>query len=235
MTNLNSDSSKPAGGKPASAIARGTGWLFRFSMKLLLILIFVGTGTLVGGFFQFSNTVTSSAPDKEIKPAQAVVALTGGANRVSKALDLLAAKKGERLLISGVNEKVNMSSLRKLNASKDALFNCCVDIEKVALDTIGNATETKKWLGEHKYSSLILVTSGYHMPRSLLEFRKLMPETSITAYPVPHKGLQKAGWWKDPEILRLMISEYLKYVGAWTRDHITPKTLGLFRATMGNG
>lgn len=210
------------------------GGLFRFVMKLVVLLIFIGGGMFVGGFLKFSNTVTSYEVQQNVANADGIVVVTGGSARIAKALDLLAAKKGDRLLISGVNPLTKTEDLQKMNSAHKGLFECCVEIERKAEDTVGNATETKKWNDVRKNKSLILVTSGYHMPRSLLEFRRAMPDVKFIGYPVQLNELQRDDWWKSSGTLRLMIFEYIKYVGAWSRSFITPKTIQSVRSSLFN-
>src|SRR5690606_15928842 len=101
--------------------------------------------------------------------ADAIIVLTGGQSRLDAGIDLLKSGKGRRLLISGVNPAANRDDLRAATGGDRRLFSCCVDIDHAALDTIGNAEESAKWVEDHRYGSIILVTNNYHMPRSLLE------------------------------------------------------------------
>ncbi len=223
------------GRKAASSTGRFIYGLFRLLMKLTLVVVFLAVGLFVGGFFQFANKVSSYTVPGTIRSAQGIVALTGGSARISDALKLISEKKGERLLISGVNVGTTMADILKINSDHEAATKCCVDLERKAQDTIGNAVETQKWMQMKGYKSLILVTSDYHMPRSLLEFRRVMPKVTITPYPVKLDSLTKEGWWKNSKTLRFMMSEYLKYVGAWSRDYLSPKALSALRATLFGG
>ncbi|MFT5509896.1 MAG: uncharacterized SAM-binding protein YcdF (DUF218 family), partial [Hyphomicrobiaceae bacterium] len=120
------------------------------------------------GFLMFANAttrpVTVAAPR-----ASAIVALTGGAQRIRAAGRLLQNRQAGRLLISGVNRVVSRAKLRRMLAIDSELFDCCVDIDYAAQNTRGNAVETRKWATKHEFDSLIVVTSSYHMPRSLTE------------------------------------------------------------------
>lgn len=231
MTNMEMRTIPSLGRKSLHGTGRFLAWVFRTVMKLALVLIFLTGGLFIGGFLQFTSKVSNYSMPINVPPAQGIVVLTGGSARIAQALDLLAEQKGERLLISGVNPGTRKQDLRAINPSHEALFGCCVDLERVAEDTIGNAVETRKWMEAKNYDTLILVTSGYHMPRSLLEFRRQMPNIEITAYPVTFEKLNHDDWWKNSETLRFMLSEYSKYVGAWSRDYFNPETLSALRAT----
>ena len=95
--------------------------------------------------------------------------LTGSRFRISDALELLAAGHGKRLLISGVYPATKLSEIAHMMPEFDRWFACCVDLDHLALNTIGNAVETKRWAREQGSTSLIVVTSNFHMPRAMAE------------------------------------------------------------------
>ncbi|MEP1207172.1 MAG: YdcF family protein [Rhizobiaceae bacterium] len=225
--------SKPSIGRRA---LRGGGklssWMFRTAMKLLLILVFVGVGLFIGGFLQFASKISDTVQPIDVKPADAIVALTGGSTRIATALELLSQQKGKRLLISGVNRDTQTNDIRAMHPENASLFDCCVDLERVAEDTIGNATETTKWVTKNGFESLIIVTSAYHMPRSMLEYNRLMGDITLTPFPVTLESINQEEWWKNATTLRFMVNEYLKYIGARARDYINPQTFDALRGNM---
>ena len=97
--------------------------------------------------------------------ADGIVVLTGGYARLEPAVALLLAKRGERLLVSGVNEHTSKDTLRNALAIDEKTFECCVDIDRAALDTTGNADQTARWAEANGFKSLLVVTNDYHMPR----------------------------------------------------------------------
>ena len=125
--------------------------------------------------------------------------------------------KGGRLLISGVNPVADADDLRRATGAEQALFDCCIDIDHAALDTIGNAAESARWAAENGFASAILVTNNYHMPRSLLEMRRADPSLRIVPYPVVNTPLGGGEWLRNPEALRVLFTEYTKYLAALTR------------------
>ena len=163
------------------------------------------------GFLIFAAMTTQVLPPS-ISQADAIVALTGGARRIRVAGDLLEAGKARRLLISGVNRMVSQSELRRLLDIDTSLFKCCVDVDFAAQNTRGNAIETRKWVMKHKFESLIVVTSSYHMPRSIAELGHILPAVDLLAYPIVPDRLQVSTWWLDRESLTLLGAEYLKYL-----------------------
>lgn len=179
------------------------------------------------GFATFAERVSRMAAPAEIDAADAIVVLTGGQARVEAALELLAAGKGQRLLISGVNTGTSRLAIRNATGANLELFTCCVDIGYQAQDTVGNASETDAWLTRHSFHSVILVTNNYHMKRSLLEMRRLNPALDIRPYPVVNSDLTNGKWMLSSEAMRVLLAEYMKYLGAISRKVLpVPASLG---------
>lgn len=148
--------------------------------------------------------------------ADGIVVLTGGASRISDAIELLAAGRGKRLLISGLNRATTSGEILRLNQNYGPIVNCCVDFDR-SLNTLGNAIETRHWVESRGFRSLIVVTSNYHMPRAIAEIAHQLPDVSLLPFPVVPD--------KHAPMMRLVLSEYLKYVAAQVRfrfDSATP-------------
>lgn len=206
-------------GQPGQGMQPGQAVRLRaFSaLKYAALTLGVFCVLFVGGFALFASHVSSLAVPQDPEPADAIIVLTGGQSRIDAALDLLKSGKGERLLISGVNPMASAEALRAATGADKQLFNCCVDIDKAALDTIGNAEESAKWMEEHSYRSVILVTNNYHMPRSMLEMRRLLQKARLEPYPVVNSRLDGGGWLAKPDAMRVLFTEYVKYLAAVAR------------------
>ena len=191
-------------------------------MKFLTFVAILALMWLVG-LFVFAERVRGFTPAEDPARADAIVALTGpSAERVNVAIRLLENDKGDRVLISGVNREVRRQELRALTPGSNRLFNCCVDLGFEAMDTIGNAQEIAAWARQKGYTRLIVVTSDYHMPRSMVEIRSAYPGVELTPYAVETPSLDNSGWWKAAVTARRMTLEYMKYLAAlgragWTR------------------
>ena len=183
----------------------------------------VGALLLAGGFFWFvwhiPNEETILGPK-----ADGIVVLTGGASRIPDAIELLAADRGHRLLITGVYRATSRQEIARLTPLYSRFFTCCVDLDRSALNTFGNAIETKRWAKEHNFNSLIVVTSNWHMPRAMVELQHQLPEAALIPYPVVSEKIKTESWLHNGEILRLLLSEYLKYLFAIVRLHLDPDT-----------
>jgi uncharacterized SAM-binding protein YcdF (DUF218 family) len=149
--------------------------------------------------------------------ADGIVVLTGAATRLQEAARLFRIGLAKRLLISGVNRKTTPQEIRKLLKIRKAQFDCCVDVGYQARDTIGNAAETRLWVQKHGFKKIILVTSSYHMTRSLTELSIVLPTVEVKAHPVVPRQLRTGAWWLDYGMSRTLIAEYLKLMPSIVR------------------
>ena len=188
-------------------------------LRLIFDLVMLAVVMLVIGFFIFTGSIERS--QLEPRTADGIAVLTGGAARIDEAMKLLTQQKAKRLLITGVNRTTSTEELKQLASQGDQLFSCCVDIDKEARNTIDNATETSQWVARNHYTSVIVVTSNYHMPRALAELGRVMPGVTLIPYSVVDNKVHLDRWWTFPGTTRLLISEYLKYLPALARLGVT--------------
>jgi uncharacterized SAM-binding protein YcdF (DUF218 family) len=189
----------------------------RSRRKVLATLVGVIASAFVFGFVLFATYATRDVPAAPPR-ADAIVVLTGGAQRIEAGARLLADDRGARLLISGVNTLNSRDDVYRLTGLTDqAKFECCVDLGYTALDTVGNAEEAMRWSTARGYRSLIVVTASYHMPRSLAELSRFLPGTKLIAYPVLPRTWQREPWYLSPQAIRVLVFEYLKYMPAAAR------------------
>ena len=181
------------------------------------VLLAGGGLAFLGGFAAFATHVARLTTPAELRGADAIIVLTGGEKRLDAAIDLLRSGKGQRLLISGVHPSARVSDLQRATGGDPKLFSCCVDIDHAALDTIGNAEESAKWVTSHDWSSVIVVTNNYHMPRSLLELKRLIGDIDLLPYPVVNTRLDGGEWMTNRSALRVLFTEYAKYLAAMVR------------------
>lgn len=168
------------------------------------------------GFGWFLSQV-HSVETKPSQNADGIVVLTGGSSRVSDAMDLLAQGYGRRLLISGVHPTNGFNNIQRSLPDSQRLLACCVDLDRSAVNTRSNATETRRWAIGQGFQSLIVVTSNYHMPRAILELSSSMPDIKLIPFPVIGDRWREEPWWTSGATLRLLLSEYAKFLFAEMR------------------
>ena len=190
--------------------------------RMTLICLGLGLLGLGFGFLIFARHIEYQEP-AALPPADGVVALTGGSERVLDAVELLAKGRARRLLITGVNQQTSRHEIARLMPNFQQLFNCCIDLGRAAQNTAGNADETRRWVEANSIrSSLIVVTSNYHMPRALVELRSALPQLQLIPYPVVSDRLRNSDWKSDGQVARLLAIEYVKYLAAIVRTKIMP-------------
>lgn len=184
--------------------------------RLITAILAISLFAFCAGFLLFVGAVKVQ-PTQNTAHADGIIVLTGGKFRVREAVQLLARGKGGRLLISGVHRHTSKRALRRLMPGHGHLFNCCIDIGYQARNTIGNAREARDWAKQHGFRSLIVVTSSYHMPRSLAEIAHHLPNTKLIPFSVVPKDFHVQKWWAYPGTARLLFSEYVKFLTAQAR------------------
>ena len=189
------------------------GW-GKLILRILRTILLPIAALFALGFLLFSNLIEFGA-GQEVRRADAIVVLTGSDGRIPEGMKLLARGKARRLLISGVNPATKRKELMGLTPGSQHLFLCCVDLGREARDTIGNADETGQWVKDRAFKSLIVVTSSFHMPRSLAELRRVLPSVELIPYPVQTPSLE--GWWRHTGTLQLLLGEYVKFLPAFVR------------------
>lgn len=188
----------------------------RLLRRLVLALAGAAAVGLGVGFVAFADMVATAAPPADPR-ADGIVVLTGDTARIDAALVLLAEGRAARLLISGVNPTVSRDTIAGMVGDElRPALDCCVDIDH-ARDTIENASSTGEWAADRGFSSLIVVTSGYHMPRSLAELSGVMPRVRLIAFPVLSPDLDLTAWWRNRAAFSLLVREYGKYLAAEAR------------------
>lgn len=172
-----------------------------FSLFVLLALI------LTVLFVDFVYK-TFSVRQRDVK-TDAVVVLAGGKGRIEEGVRLYREGKGERLFLIGVDPSVRKSDLFVEKAGQRGGEE--VYLEKVSRNTLENAILARQMLITYNVRSMLLITSRYHMKRSLLLFRQVFPK-DVAIYPYPVTGSSSVeGWWSHGGSVRLLFSEFYKY------------------------
>jgi uncharacterized SAM-binding protein YcdF (DUF218 family) len=185
------------------------------TLAVILVVLLVWSS----GLLAFAARIDRSTPAADPPVADGIVALTGGSGeRIAAGLGLLEAGKAKRMLISGVSRHVTRGELQTITGASKPVYDCCVDLGFQANNTLGNALETADWARRNGYTTLILVTADYHMPRARLELKSALPEAQIIPYPIATSEISAADWWKTGLGAQRMILEYTKYLAVLGRE-----------------
>ncbi len=182
-------------------------WLSAFGLGVAL----AGIALWCAGFVWFSQQIPRRVDDPRAQ-TDAIVVLTGGAGRLDTGLDLLARGRARKLFISGVYRGVDVAAILRLSRQAPEEIECCIELGHSAADTAGNARETARWMAAEGFRTLRLVTANYHLPRSIAEFRRVMPDVELIAHPVFLEAIHIDAWWRWPGTASLLAGEFTKYL-----------------------
>ncbi len=199
--------------------------LIRWIGFLTVTAAIVGALALTAGFFWFAAKIADGEVRLE-RGADGIVVLTGAAARIPDAIELLASERGKRLLITGVHRATSATEIARLTPLYTKFFDCCIDLDRSALNTFGNALETRRWTREHNFTSLIVVTSNWHMPRAMAEIEHQLPDVRLIPYPVISEKVRTEPWWESLSTASFLVAEYLKYLFALVRMSVDPDIAG---------
>ena len=197
--------------------------LFRI-LKIFFIFLLTSIFTL---FFielnNFKNNILLLTKYNDIKSPNIVI-LTGGANRIKDGLKIIQDFKNSKninykILVSGTGMGFTKSSLKKKLGPNfnSQLIQCCIDLDGVSKNTLTNASETFKWAYKNDIKEFILITSNYHMPRAILEFKNVMPNLKIYTYAITPKKHDIKNWLSSYQTFSLVFTEYCKFIIAGLR------------------
>ena len=166
------------------------------------------------GLMIFDYKINHFVIDKETK-TDAVVVLTGGRNRLAEGVKLLNSGLSDRLFVSGVQKNISLKELER-RADITVKTDREITLDKVASNTFENARETNQWIEKQKLKSIRLVTSNYHLLRSLVEFRRWNKRVKIVLHPVYSEKVATS-WFKSLDSFCFIAREYNKFLAAQLR------------------
>ena len=186
--------------------------------KLLILLkffLFWSVANIFVGLITFIILIKSNFNEEKILfETNSVVVATGGSNRILKGINLIEENIERKMLITGVGKGISKTEIAKAidaNKNQSNILNCCVDLDLTAINTQGNAMQAIEWLRKNDSKNSFLVTANYHMPRLILEFKRVNPEVNLNIVPVK-PDLDPINKIYLPNNFILISKEYLKFI-----------------------
>lgn len=153
----------------------------------VMYVLFLITLIYLAGFAWFLGQISYKETILNEK-ADAIIVLTGAKGRIDTGLHLLSKGYGQHLFISGVGQNTALSDLSKFlsffPSDQVKTLESLITLGHEADSTEGNAVESLEWIKQNHYKRIILVTSNYHMLRSLYLFKHFIPDITIIPYPL---------------------------------------------------
>ena len=189
---------------------------FIFLITSMFTLFFIELNNFKKNILSLTNYNNIESPN--------IVILTGGANRIKDGLKIIEDFKNSKninykILVSGTGMGFTKSSLKKKLGPNfnSQLIQCCIDLDGISKNTSTNAIETFKWTSRNDIKEFILITSNYHMPRAILEFKNVMPNLKIYTYAITPKKHDIENWLSSYQTFSLVFTEYCKFIIAGLR------------------
>jgi uncharacterized SAM-binding protein YcdF (DUF218 family) len=193
-------------------------------VKVIATALLLHAVALIIGFLGFAYSV-DTLPPSQSPHADGVIVFTGEPRRMELGARILAGSRARRMLITGMELAGGSDTadvLAQLLQSYRALFECCVDLDAAAKNTVENARDAARWARRYDFRSVILVTSDFHTPRALLELESALPGTVVVPHPLLTGSGSLSALWREPIMLRRIGAEYLKFTAAWIRVRVMP-------------
>ena len=182
----------------------------RYSFIQYTFIIAVSIWVILFLLFCLATVSFKYAP---LQKVDAVIVLTGGKDyRILEGIELLSQKYAKKLFISGVNKIVKPQEIL-INAPQE--LHSAIELGYMAQDTHTNALEVSYWIQKQGIKSIILVTSFYHMPRSLLELKSQLPDLKIIPYSVYPKEFDESTSWLHKRYSWHLFLEYHKFIATF--------------------
>ena len=137
-----------------------------------------------------------------------IAVLTGGKGRINLGLELFYKNNGLQLIISGVDKKVSEKSI----VPNDLKNLDNITIDKESESTYQNAKLINKWIRKNNLKNVSIITSYYHMPRSMLLIQSLTPAVNFYPYPVKKILSNKNSFKENIFYYFFLVEEYIKYL-----------------------
>lgn len=177
-------------------------WLLLLCVLLLAVLL----GIDMLRFAARARSYGRLAPEalallpQPVLEREAIVVLTGDHGRIRKALELMRLRGSPRLIISGTGRRTTLTDL--VNQQGDSTTNIHeiwkkIIIDPVSASTVENGVESGKILRALGSDRVLLVTSDYHMERSLKIFEGIAPGPRYYAVPVASEVAELGMHWSS--------------------------------------
>ncbi len=131
----------------------------------------------ITGFLLLNCAIDKNVFFLPLKAVDAIVVFTGSEGRVQTGIALLKRGVAKHLFISGAQSKSS-----EILSPEDKKLS--ITLGYASNNTFENVDETVAWLKTKGFLSVCLVTSDFHMPRSLFLLRLKMPNGIFYPYPL---------------------------------------------------
>ena len=165
-------------------------------------------------------------------PADAIVVFAGGVGesgkagggtqeRAQRAIDLYKSGYSNHLIFSsGYTYSFPEAELMRSMAVQQDVPPAAIVLERRSRDTHQNVAFTDEILRAQRWTSVLLVSSPYHMRRALMSWHKAAPGLRVIPTPPPKSQFYDHAYGASLEQVRAILHEYVAIAGYWSRGWI---------------
>jgi len=194
--------------------------------------VLLGLVALYGLVFYTNLVWLIAAPLKmaePARPADAIVVFAGGVGesgkagggaqeRLKQAVDLYKAGDAPYMILSsGYVYSFHEAEVMRDLAIAQGIPSGAIVLEQRATNTYQNVTFVDEILRDHHWTSILLVTSPYHMRRATLVWRKVAPAVRVVPSPPPQSQFYDHGRGASFDQVRGIVQEYIAIFAYWRR------------------
>ena len=162
-------------------------------------------------------------------PADAIVVFAGGVGesgqagggyqeRVKQAIDLYkAGYAGNVVLSSGYVYSFREAEVMRALAIDNGVPASAIVLERQAKSTYDNVRFTQAILGEHRWSTILLVSSPYNMRRAVMTWHHAAPAVTVVPVPPPQSQFYEHTRGATLQQIRGIVWEYVATFAYWRR------------------
>ena len=172
------------------------------------------------------------AVNAPLKPADAVVVFAGGVGELGKAgggtqerlqhaIDIYRERYAAHLVFSsGYTYSFPEAELMRAAAIEQGVPPAAIVLEARSTNTYENARFTAEIFRDHRWQSMLLVSSPYHMRRALLVWHRVAPGLAVTPAPPSRSQFYDHARGASLDQIRAIVHEYLAIGDYWFRGWI---------------
>lgn len=189
-------------------------WLATIVIMLVTLIVFISLFLSVDSLNKCSDTPSQL---DGCQSADVIIAVSGGDTtaRTQQAIDLYKNGWADKVLFSGAaldKSGPSNAEVMRQQAIDQSVPSEDVIIEDSSETTRQNANLTSEIIDSMNIKSAIVVTSGYHQKRTLLEFSRQSPDVEFRSHPSSGDRQWSVWWWTTPHGWYLAVSEVLKVI-----------------------
>lgn len=174
-----------------------------------IIVFFLGF-FLLAAIVQIGAIYYLSRAGREVAPAELIVVFPGDEERISAGCELAAKGYGRKLMIISQTAETTSYICRK-HGRQDSSKTVKTISGGKSRSTFEDVYHTIAAIEKHKITSVILVTSAYHLPRSAVLLKMSL---ALKSHKVPVQLHPVAKEWLLSTKLQLYYNEFAKLIGS---------------------